>query len=95
MDLASAALSNPSIYGACRQLWLLVVYALDPVAFPANTAAGPGIDVSSAFSDQANSDFIGSLGALPGVDRLPMHALTVSLLGMPSRRRANAPGGQE
>lgn len=88
MYLASAALSKPSIEGACRRLWLLVVYVLDPAVFPVNTAEGPGIDVSSAFSDEADSDFMGSLGALPGVDRLPMHALTVSLLG-----RAVAPEG--
>ncbi|MDA9474402.1 hypothetical protein XI03_07770 [Bradyrhizobium sp. CCBAU 65884] len=83
-DLASVALNDPKVDGACRELWLLVVYVLDPATHSAGAAADT-IDVSSIVADQAKNDFIGSIAALPGVDRLPTRALMVSLLGRRAR----------
>ena len=80
-DLARAVLKDPKVDGACRELWLLVVYVLDPDMYSASAATGTATDLSSIVADKAKNDFIGSLAALPGVDRLPTRALTVGLLG--------------
>jgi hypothetical protein len=89
MDLAKAALSDPTVENTCRHLWLLVACVLDPAAQTGFPASDQRIDMSSAFSEKANADLIGSISGMPGVDRLPIQALTVSLLG-----RTVAPEGE-
>jgi hypothetical protein len=79
--LASAALEDQNVDGACRELWRLAAFVLDPAMYSAGAADEMMADLSSVVADETKNDFVGSLAALPGVDRLPTRVLTVGLLG--------------
>jgi hypothetical protein len=79
-NLVNAALNNTDVEGACRELWSLVAYVLEPLN-SAMPFADRGVDDASLLLDGPNGDLVGSVGAMEGVDSLPMRVLRVRLFG--------------
>jgi hypothetical protein len=81
IELSTAALCNPVVVGAEREVWTLIAFILDPVANAGSLVDERGGENVGAFLDGSNSELIGAMSGLGGVDRLPTRALTVRLLG--------------
>jgi hypothetical protein len=80
INLVNAALDDTRVAGACRELWSLVGYVLDPLnsAMPPPDRSAEG---ASLLLDGVNEDLVGSVAAMEGVDSLPIRLLTIQVLG--------------
>jgi len=60
---------------------MLAAFVLDPVANASFLIGEDGVEDVAAFLDDANSELIGALGGMAGVDQLPTRALMIRALG--------------
>lgn len=81
IELARAAIESPSVEGASRSVWIIVAFVLDPVANASLLIGEDGVENVAMFWDDANSEMIGTLSGMTGVDQLPTRTVMIRALG--------------
>jgi hypothetical protein len=80
LDLSRAAIENSSVKDASRGVWVLVAFALDPVANAALLTGEDGVEDVALFLE-GSSELVDALSSMADVDPLPTRVLKIRAFG--------------